>query len=82
LEFSLTVTLGSRKKRENENDSYDVAAYIGILSFLWDVSCWWIRILVDGILSEDTLFNFSNFWEVYHEVRSTHSPGFDFNIIY
>jgi len=36
--------------RKNESGSYDVAAYIGILSFLWDVPCWSVKILVGGIL--------------------------------
>jgi len=35
---------------KNEGESYDVATYIGILSFLWGVPCRSARILVGGIL--------------------------------
>jgi len=36
-------------ERINESESYDVVTYIGILSFLWDVLCRSVRILVVGI---------------------------------
>jgi len=71
----------SRKQEKNESESYGVAAYIEILSFLWDVPCWWVRILVSGIFFGDTLFNFSDFdWEVCHGVGSTYNPGFNSTI--
>jgi len=58
-----------------------MSAYIGTLSFLWDVAYQWI--LVGGIFTGGTSFNFSNFdWEVCHGVGSTHSPGFSFTIAY
>jgi len=39
-----------RNSEKNESESYDVAVYIGILSFLWSVPCRSVRILVGGIL--------------------------------
>jgi len=45
-----------RRNRKNESESYDVAAYIGTLSFLWDMPYRWVRILVGGIFTGDTLF--------------------------
>jgi len=42
------------KENERTKANLSVAAYIGILSFLWDVPCQWVRILVGGILSGDT----------------------------
>jgi len=36
----------SDDSEENESESYDIAAYIGILSFLWGVPCRPVRILV------------------------------------
>jgi len=47
--------------RKNESVSYGVAVYIGTLSFLWDVSYRWVRILVGRIFAGDALFNFSSF---------------------
>jgi len=70
------------KKNENEKESYYVAGYVAILSFLWDVQCQWVRILIDGILSGDILFNSSNFdWKICHGVDSTHSPGFSYCLL-
>jgi len=40
----------SDDSEENESESYDVAAHIGIFSFLWGVSCRSVRILVSRIL--------------------------------
>jgi len=81
---SLTVNTSPDKseKKMRERKRIGVAAYIGIFSFLWDVPCQWVRILVSGILSGDTLFNFSNFdWVVCHKVGSTHSPSFGFILL-
>jgi len=38
-----------RNSEKNESESYDVAVYIEILSFLWGVPCRPVRILVGGI---------------------------------
>jgi len=70
-----------KENKKNESESYRVAAYIGILFFLWDVPCRWV--LVGGIFSRDTLFNFSNFdWEVCHGVSSNHNISFGFTIVH
>jgi len=62
----------SKVEKINEKKFYDVAAYIGIFSFLWNVPSWWVRILIGGILSENILFNSSNFpWIVVESVLST-----------
>jgi len=69
--------------KKNESEYYDVATYIGLLSFLWNVPCRLVRILVGGILFGDTLPNFSDFdWEDCYGVDSTHSPRFGFIIPY
>jgi len=71
------------KRNENESDSYDAAAYIGIFSLLWGVPCWSARILVGGIFLGHILFNFSGFnWKICYGVGSTHNSGFGFTIAY
>jgi len=40
----------SGNRTDKRGESYDVAIYIGILSFLWDVSCRLVRILVRSSL--------------------------------
>jgi len=41
IEIAKKINESKQKSRKNENEreSYGVAAYIGILSFLWDVQC-------------------------------------------
>jgi len=47
--------IGERTERmkmikKNESESYDVATYIGVFSFLWDVPCWLGFWLVGSLL--------------------------------
>jgi len=67
------MTRGQRKPRGNEKKiRTSFMAYIGILSFLWDVANRWIKILVGEWGRGGIILYFSNFrWKVHHGVGST-----------
>jgi len=61
-----------RNSEKNKSEFYDIAVYIGILSFLWAMPCQPVRIWLVRYFFGHTLFNFLDFdWEVYYGVRST-----------